>query len=97
MFQYRYNDCEIVSEKQPIVNAYHIKTRYYAELDFQNGTIIKLFSPKKWALMEKLGKMNIKEIIYHSSNGSFYPCDLQVTPGEYDWEDNEYKYIKRKG
>lgn len=96
MFQFRYNDYEIVSQNMPIVNAYHIKTKYYAELDFQNGTVIKLFSPKKWALMDKLGKMDIKEIVYHSSNGSFYPCELQVTPGEYDWEDNEYKYIKKK-
>ena len=97
MFQYKYKDCEIISEKQPIVNVYHLKTNYYTELDFQNGTLIKLFSPKKWALMEKLGKMDIKNIIYHSSNGSFYPCELVITPGEYDWEDVDYKYIKKKG
>ena len=97
MFQYKYKDCEIISEKQPIVNVYHLKTNYYAELDFQNGTLIKLFSPKKWALMEKLGKMDIKNIIYHSSNGSFYPCELVITSGEYDWEDVDYKYIKKKG
>lgn len=96
MFQYRYNDMEIVSEKQPIVHAYHIKTKYIAELDFQNGTIIKLFSSKKWSLFDKLGKMDIQEIIYHSSNGSFYLCELQIKQGDYDWEENEYKYIKKK-
>lgn len=96
MFTFKMNDIEIISDNQPIVNVYHIKSKYLAELDFINGTIIKINSSKKWALMDKLGKIGIPEIIYHSSNGSSYLSELQITAGEYDWEDNEYKYIKKK-
>ena len=96
MFTFKMNDIEIISDNQPIVNVYHIKSKYLAELDFINGTIIKINSSKKWALMDKLGKIGIPEIIYHSSNGGSYLSELQITSGEYDWEDDEYKYIKKK-
>lgn len=95
-FQFGWDIYEIQSETEPIVNVYHIKNKYRADIDFQNGTVFILHSEKKWYLEEKLGKIGIEEITYHSSNGSSFQKVLVKTKSDYNFREYDYKYIKKK-
>ena len=95
-FQFGWDMYELQSESEPVVNVYHLKKGFKAEIDFKNGTIFVLHADKKWYLEEKLGKIGIPEITYHSSNGSEYQKVLVKTESEWSFKDFDYKYVKKK-
>lgn len=91
---------EIITLSDVVVEVYHIKNDYIAEICLDK-TVIKFNKPARHNIWDLLGKLGIEYINYHSSNGSVIKQKLKVIETEDDWCGKkhiykEYKYVKVK-